>query len=356
MKNKDNKTREAGPKKKTRKRISRQVKRRRGTRLPFPPAFARRLGYKCTDMAMADLVLHRYRPRLRKTMAFYCQKYSEIGEAFDRGRLLFNLTDAARGVQTVSQAAKLLGFEHGRALRELLDTDSEINSVWEQNRIKTGARAKKALVKSAEQGNQAAIKAVEAFLYDEGEGTTGRGVNINYQSLGIDQTAKLFSVTRQTIYVWYTKNGLPRNGDGTINLKEARKWFEAFTRSKVTEGAVIPADSLRDLKAEQMRMNLAVRRHELLEQAEVTAGLAERWQKITAAFKYRTRELASMVHNQTVDGCVDILGRFFAELQAGWLEVPEFLHLSPKAQEKFIELMEAIRSNGTTEENKKAGS
>ena len=78
---------------------------------------------------------------------------------------------------------------------------------------------------------------------------------------------------------------------------------------------------------------------------EVIGGLAARWQKITSGFRYRTRELATMVHSQTVEKTTDILRRFFGELQEGWLDVPEFLYLPAEAEKKYIELLELIKEN-----------
>lgn len=333
----------ADTKKRAAKQTNRRAKRKRD-RLPFPPALAKRLGFECEDLAAADIALHNERPRLRKTLQKYCEKYSELGAAWERGQLLRNLKACAGAIMTVSQAAKLLGFEHGRALRELLDTDGEVSDLWEQTRIHAVARAKTALATAAEGGNQAAIKAMENFLYDEGEGARGGG-NINYNQISVSQAAELFGVSRQAIFLWYTKHGMPRNADKTINLREAIAWFERFTKAKVSGGSEGPADTLRDLKAEEKKMDLAHRRHELLDRAEVMAGYGTRWQKITASCRYKTRELAALVHNQTVDRSAKILEDFFSELQSQWLEVPEFLQLEAAAGKKFAEVLDLIKTD-----------
>jgi len=295
--------------------------------------------------------MHAERPRLRKTLAEYIKKYPQLGEAWERGQLLRNLKGCAAAIMTVTQAAKLLGFERGRELRELLDTDTEVCDLWEQTRIEAVAAAKQALAEAAKSGNQQAIKAVESFLYDEGE---GRAANINYAALTINQMADLFGVTRQTIHDWYSKHGLVRNAEGGINLKDAITWYGNFAKRKVN-GRLLPADKLRDLKAEEKIIDLAERRHELLPREEVAAGLLGRWGKIVGAFKYKGRELASMVHGQTVDGIEDILSRFFEDLQREWLTVPEYLYLPPEAEKKLEELMIMLRSNGACPRNSLAG-
>jgi len=275
-------------------------------------------------------------------LAEYIKKYPQLGEAWERGQLLRNLKGCAAAIMTVTQAAKLLGFERGRELRELLDTDSEVCDLWEQTRIEAVAAAKQALAEAAKSGNQQAIKAVESFLYDEGE---GRAANINYSALTINQMADLFGVTRQTIHDWYSKHGLVRNAEGGINLKDAITWYGNFAKRKVN-GRLLPADKLRDLKAEEKIIDLAERRHELLPREEVAAGLLTRWGKIVGSFKYKGRELASMVHGQTVDGIEDILSRFFEDLQREWLTVPEYLYLPPGAEKRLEELLVLLKEGG----------
>ena len=334
-KSKHKKGKRSASKKKAAKQLSR--KRRR---LPLPGPSVRSLAFSCESLAEADVIMHAERPRLRKTLAEYIKKYPQLGEAWERGQLLRNLKDCAAGVMTVSQTAKRLGFKSGRELRELLDTDNEICDLWEQARIAVIIEAKKALVELTKAGNQQAIKAVESFLYDEGE---GRAANINYAALTINQMADLFGVTRQTIHDWYSKHGLVRNAEGGINLKDAITWYGNFAKRKVN-GRLLPADKLRDLKAEEKIIDLAERRRELLPREEVAAGLLTRWGKIVGSFKYKGRELASMVHGQTVDGIEDILSRFFEDLQREWLTVPEYLYLPPEAEKRLEELIILLKN------------
>ena len=96
----------------------------------------------------------------------------------------------------------------------------------------------------------------------------------------------------------------------------------------------------------------ATRTEHLLNREDVIAGLIGRWQKTVGALKCKARELATMVHGQTVDNSEDILSRFFEDLQREWLTVPEFLNLPEAAQEKFNELMKALHSS--TEEEPQA--
>jgi len=324
------------------------VKRTNRNRLPVPGLFVRRLGFECEDLAAADIILGKERPRLRGTLSGYIGKHPELGAAWERGQLLRNIRACAAAIMTVSQAAKLLGFNRGAELRELLDTDNEVRNIWEQTRIQAIVSAKTALAEAAKSGNQQAIKAMEIFLCDEGE---GRAVNINYSALTINQMADLFGVTRQTIYDWYTKHGLLRNTEGGIDLKSAIEWYGNFVKRR-TDGRILPADKLRDLKAEEKKIDLAQRRHRLLDREEVMAGLLGRWQKIVGAFKYKGRELATMVHGQTVDGSEDILNRFFEDLQREWLTVPEFLYLPPGAEKRLEELLVILRSDGAGPKDK----
>lgn len=95
------------------------VKRTNRNRLPVPGQFVRSLAFECESLAEADIKLHRQRPRLRSTLAEYIRKYPVLGESWERGQLLRNLKGCAAAIMTVSQSAKLLGFERGLELQDV---------------------------------------------------------------------------------------------------------------------------------------------------------------------------------------------------------------------------------------------
>jgi len=296
----------------------------------------RRLGFECEDLAEADLAAALARP-----LAEFLKRDDKLSASFERGRFLRNLKAKAGVVDTVSEAAAALKLSSGQELRDILDTDPEAADIWYQTRLDTRVRVREALLAAAEEGNQRAITVVENYLKDE-EKTRPAGSDLT--RLIQKEIADLFDVTRITVNDWTNKHKCPRNADGSYNLYEVIKWYGEFVKSKST-GRMLPADTLRDLKAEEKRLDLAQRRHKLLDREEVIAGLVARCQLMVGAFNYKRRELANMVHNQTIENIEDILGRFFEDLQRQQLEVPEFLELPEAALEKLGECFELLGSN-----------
>jgi len=51
--------------------------------------------------------------------------------------------------------------------------------------------------------------------------------------ISTNQLTEITGKSRQTIYEWGRRFNLPRNADGTFNLKDFIKWFEHFTIYKI---------------------------------------------------------------------------------------------------------------------------
>ena len=99
---------------------------------------------------------------------------------------------------------------------------------------------------------------------------------------------------------------------------------------------------MRDAKAEEKEINVSRLKGQLLDRGEVIAGLAARAEKLVGAFRYKRRELAMMLHGQTVDRIEELLGRFFDDLQNDMIEIPEYVKLPAEIEPKLIEVMELI--------------
>jgi phage terminase Nu1 subunit (DNA packaging protein) len=298
----------------------------------------RRLCFECENLAAADAAADLARP-----LASFIARDGKLKAAWERGQFLRNLEALAGVVETVSEAAGKLKLSSGRQLREILDTDIEAADIWSQTRLDTRIAARQALLAAARDGNQAAIKAVENYLRDD-QRAASSGPDMS--KLMQKQVADLFDVNRLTVRNWVERHGCPQNADGSYDLGQVIKWFSNYQRRK-SGTHVVPADKLRDLKVERMALQLSEEKGELLNREEVIAGLLARWRNIVGAFKYKRRELASMCHNQTVEGIEDIVGRFFAELQQKQLEVPEFLKLEAGAEKKLIELFDLLTTKDT---------
>jgi DNA-binding transcriptional regulator YiaG len=262
-----------------------------------------------------------------------------VKAAFERGQFLRNLNGLAGIAATVSEAAHKLGLVSGEALREILDTDEEAADIWNQTRLNTIIAAKAALLEAAKMGNQQAIRTVENFLREEKR--QGQP-SADWHHLSQKELCDLLSKTRPTINEWETKNSMPRNADRTYDLFAVLRWYPQFVKSQQT-GQMPAADKLRDLKAAEKELDLAQRRGELLEREAVIEGLVARWQQVVGAFGYKRRELANILHGQTIERMDELLARFFEDIQRQWLNVPEFLRLPKDAEAKFLELLESLK-------------
>lgn len=325
------KNRKKTTKKKTAKRSKKAPAASERGRYPISITEVRRLGYECEDLVSADAEARTSRP-----LASILKRYSRLAAAWERGQFLRNLKALAGVVATVSEAAHKLGLPSGEALRDMIDCDAEVGDIWRQKRLNTIIEARAALLESAKEGNQTAIRAVENYLREE-KGSAGARADTS--RLRQTELCELLSTPRVTINDWIARQGLPRNADRTYNLTEVLRWYTEFLKRK-DAGRIQPADKLRDLKAEEKQLQLAERKHQLLDREEVIAGLVGRWQKIVGALRYKKREMANLVHGQTVDNIEDILGRFFEDIQRECISVPEFLNLPPAAAEKLSECME----------------
>jgi hypothetical protein len=322
------------PHERKKKKASRGVKRKVP---PISAAEVRRLGFECENLATADA-----EAGTKKLLSDILPKFPKLKEAWERGQFLRNLQALAGVVATVSEAAHKLGMPSGEALRDMIDTDPEVGDIWKQTRLNTIIEAREALLVAAKDGNHVAIRAVENYLREEKQ--QGPGARADTTRLRQTELVELFRVTRITIADWYNKQGMPRNADKTYNLAEVIRWYGDYVKRKVG-GRLLPADDLRVQKAEMTRLDVAERKHQLLEREEVITGLVGRWQKIVGAFGYKRRELAGLVHGQTIDNIEELLGRFFEDLQREWLTVPEFLYLPEKAAEKLAECMKLCQTN-----------
>ena len=321
------------------KRKKRKVRKKKRGRLPISAATVKRLAFQCADIGQADTKIN-----LPGPLAGYIERHEKLGAAWERGQLLRNLRECAEGIQTVTQAAKLLGFETGQELREILDSDTEVRDVWDQARIKTIAAGKKALVEAAKQGNQAAIRAIEVCLRDDAESPLVSGTDLSRMT--VPQMADVFGIHRQTVYQWYNSEALPRNADGTFDLKTTIRWYGEFVLTKAARGRDITAtkDPLRTIKAQQLALDLERQRGELLDRATVIAGQVARFDNIVRALDRLTREIATMVVNQPAERIKEILSDWRREVIAAQRQIPEELELPVEAGEALAGVYEKLAS------------
>jgi len=343
-KNKKKSRRKAGSKKKAPKATNRGAsdavtKRRGGPRLPFPPSLARKLGFECEDLASADIALHNDRPRLRKALAEYLEKYPVLKDAYERGRLLRNLKGCAE-TMTVSQAAKWLGFGNGYELRAVLDSDGEARNIWEQRQLDTIVTGKRNVLGLLDKGDAKALRLFELFLKDNQQVTAAAA---DLEHLGMNQVADLFGYSRQAVNEWYTSKGLPRNGDNTFDLKTTIKWFEDYCIRKAARGrgAVGPLNPFQQVKTEREKLKLAEDRGELLDRGAVIGWQVAQLQNVMNAFD-KIADYANLMYGQSREQIVEQLEEIRDIVLARLQNVPERLKLSDGAESALMKLYEAI--------------
>jgi DNA-binding transcriptional regulator YiaG len=274
---------------------------------------------------------------LARPLAEFLKRDQKLQESWERGQFLRNLKALASVVETVTEAAKKLGLSSGSELRDLLDSDSEISDLWSQTRLDTKIKAREALLEAAKAGNQAAIRVVENYLKDDQKVPAGPDLHHLSQKL----LAELFDIDRLTVRNWELRDKLPRNADGSYDLYVTVKWHKDYMARKSSLTAPA-ADTMRDMKTEQLRLDLEERKANLIARNDVIAGLVARVQAMVAALENKKRELASMCHGQTIEGIEDIIGRFFEELQRNQSEIPEFLEIPPEAEKKLQQCLEIL--------------
>lgn len=208
--------------------MSKVVKKKRSSRkarLPVSEVEVRLLGIECENVIEADAILKKRRP-----LQDILQSHPRLQRAWDRGQFLRNLRDLARKDLSISKAAKKLGIASGRVLQAMLDDDLEVEDIWKQAKFQVYIDRKLAIIEAAKKGDPEALRSI-GFLLKKKEYSEFDPIRVT-----ITQLSKLTRRTIGTIREWHTKFGLPRNADGTFDVKTFFKWFEKFLLERASVG------------------------------------------------------------------------------------------------------------------------
>jgi len=306
-------------------------------------ASAQRLGLESQDLAVADA-----RSGIGPNLAKYFARHPRLRKAYDRGRLLRYLVELAPKAMIYEAARRLkdLGFsqfETAQNLRDFLDGDAEANELWETARVNGWIANREALVKTAGEGNVQAIKLMDKWAVDR-QRETGELGAANFSRVGVNQTAELFGVRRETIHDWYTTKGLPQNIDGTFDLHRAIAWWGDFELKKAVRGrdAVGPLSPFQDVKVKHMLLKLDQEQGELVNRGDILGFQMAEMQNVVNAFN-AIADLANRVFGQPREEIVSRLEDFRDEVMAKLQHVPAELKLSDRALTKLAEFYEAIK-------------
>jgi len=318
---------------KSTKKTKKTVKKKRTKRKPTA-AQIKLLASQTQSIAEAEA-----QSGLNLTAMLKIKKNSKLKAAWDRGKLLKNLSALAETAVTIAEAEESLSIKPGQ-LEKLMETDAEIAEAWNQPRLKTIIEVKAAMVEEAKKGKPSAARHIEAILRKE---IAIQQADFNHVTIG--QLVELTGKSRQAVHDWTVKYGLVRNSDKTFSLAVFLRWFEDFTIRKVNNGSVrTETDPMKAAKVEKLEMELKRQRGQLLDRPSVMAGHLARYQMIVNALDNKADNLALACHEQKTEQIADTLSEFFAEIKQQLCDVPDELKLPVKAQKKFLELLQSLET------------
>lgn len=147
----------------------------------------------------------------------------ELGKAWERGRFLRRLHELAEGPICLAVCAERLGF-HEDGFRALLQTDPEAGDIWQQGRHVFFLRAKKAILRGAEEGKPYCLKMIERLLQSEA-GASDAPQEIDFRRLSPKQMSEAIEIDHRQLNRWSKENGLHRGMDGTYSLPRFVAWL-----------------------------------------------------------------------------------------------------------------------------------
>jgi len=164
----------------------------------------------------------------------------------------------------------------------------------------------------------------------------------------IFQLTEITGKTRQTIYDWHTKFGLPRNADKTFDLSIFLAWHEKFLLKKASMEKKMMAilDPLRAAKVEMIKLEIARLRNKLLDRSEIITGLVARTQIIKSHCERGVWELTRLCHGQTHKKIAEIHRKFFRDLYTKMSRIPRELRLPPAEEKQLVDFFQRLKGEG----------
>lgn len=306
-------------------------------RRPIGLLAVKRLGYQCDTLAEADAIAS-----LRRCLADVLARDAELLTAWRRGQFLRNLEMAACTMPNISRAARFLRIAGGaKGLREILDNDLEAGDVWLQNWIQTEIAVRQSIVENAKSGNQKAIEVAAAWA-QQGDSDRPPGGS-NFRRVTMLELADLMGVTRQAVDKWVRQRSMPRNGDGTFDLKEVFIWFEADVAAKIKNpGNSAEHDPMRKRKTQLIEIDIDLKLGRLLERGPVLSGFVARFQLLKITLSAFPRDIGPLLENRSLSQIQEILGKAIASLLEEQKKIPEELSLPAGAAGSLAECMEQL--------------
>ncbi len=231
---------------------------------PLTNAMVKAWGFECDNLVDAAV---KYKGNLIDRLT----RSKALRNAWDRGRFLRTLGDLVLSGTSQPDIAVELDIDAGK-FDKFIAGDIEAADIWWRSRRELRRRVNSGVVDAACVGKKEALKSVERIL-NEGRSDP---IGINFR-VNEGQMMSITGVSRQTLHKWRTERIMPFEGDGTYDLRKVWQWFEGFSQRKVNVTPQIGAeDSLRELKAVQLKDRIDVDRGKLIERDKVIAGYVGR--------------------------------------------------------------------------------
>jgi hypothetical protein len=269
-----------------------------------------------------------------------------------------------------AQAADRLGYAPA-AFAALLAKDAEAGRVWRHAKTDALVRAGRILWKLADDGNTAAARQILESLRETLAAS-------DLSAMPMKAVADLLGEKPQRLDFWYRKHGMPRNADGSIDLKRFLEWFQRrlaeeyrfdvhrlkgvdverllgisrFTRVEwqkaglprnadgtynLTEvfdwrlkqvgtrpaGTATALNPMHARKAELLQIEIDTSRRRLVERAAVEMGFVARAGAIVNVIDRKGGELPMQLANLSAENLKPILDEFFMSLRQAAAAIPE---------------------------------
>lgn len=276
---------------------------------PLTNAMVKAWGFECDDIVAAAV---KYKGNLIDRL----KRSKALRDAWDRGRFLRDISQFAYAGATKAQVATKLRIDLP-AFEEMLSAP-EASDIWITAQNNGEIEVLMGVKAEATAGNKAALKSLGRIYQNE----RPAGSVLDLYRMTIDQMCYITGITRQTLHAWVTEYKLPRNGDKTFDLRVFIKWFEIFTQRKVNvTPQVTGEDSLRELKAVQLKNKIEEDVGKLLPRDEVIKGLVARLRQFLTLWDRLVDGVCDKCANLPKQGVDVILALFKDELRGEFCKV-----------------------------------
>jgi hypothetical protein len=263
----------------------------------------------------------------------------KLAAAWERGRFLRQVRQIAEEGIVAEEADRFLLPPLAKGtLAAQLATDHALRDIWVSGQGEAKRKARAGLMKLAEAGDPRARGLYEQLLCEQRQSAGA----VDWDNLTPTQLEAATGILRPQWDRWAKQSGCPRKTNGTharYSLPAVIAWLrthESTGSVKLEKGM----DPLRAKKVEEKELDLAERRHHLLDRQQVVIGIVQRHRRLAEASK-RIPDLLIELQGQGVEHMGQILEEFFRGLRAHQSEEFGELYLPEAAWEHLCAALNA---------------